>query len=61
MWSISKWYLKYENKILRARLPKQIHTTTEEWKTLLKFGRAVGKAIEELISIVSPASFYRWI
>jgi putative transposase len=54
-------YLKYENKILRARLPKQIHTTTEERGFLLKFGKAVGKAIDELISIVSPASFYRWV
>ena len=31
-------YLKHENKILRARLPKQVHTTTEERKTLLKYG-----------------------
>lgn len=54
-------YLKYENKILRARLPKQIHTTTEERNTLLKFGKAVGKAISELITIVSPATFARWL
>ncbi|MEK6262770.1 MAG: integrase core domain-containing protein [Planctomycetota bacterium] len=54
-------YLKHENKILRSRLPKQIHTTAEERSTLLKFGKAVGKAIDELISIVSPASFYRWV
>lgn len=54
-------YLKHENKILRARLPKQMHTTTDERKTLLKYGKAVGKAIDELISIVSPATFYRWL
>ena len=52
-------YLKYENKILRARLPKQIHSTAEERQTLLKYGKAIGRAIEELISIVSPATFCR--
>lgn len=54
-------YLKHENRILRDRLPKQVHTTHEERQTLLKYGKAVGKAIEELISIVSPATFYKWV
>jgi putative transposase len=54
-------YLKHENKILRARLPKQIHTTAKERKTLLKYGKGIGRAIEELISIVGPAAFYRWV
>src|SRR5690606_25874163 len=54
-------YLKHENQILRARLPKQVHTTTVERQTLLKYGQAVGRAIEELISIVSPATFQRWV
>ena len=54
-------YLKYETKILRSRLPRQIHTSTDERKTLLKFGKAVGKAINELITIVSPATFSRWL
>lgn len=54
-------YLKHENKILRARLPKQVHTTTEERTTLLKFGKVIGRAIEELATIVSPATFYRWV
>jgi putative transposase len=34
-------YLKHENKILRARLLKQVHTTTEERTTLLNFGKAI--------------------
>ncbi|MCR9117706.1 MAG: integrase core domain-containing protein [bacterium] len=54
-------YLKHENKLLRARLPKQVHTTHEERKTLLKYGKAIGRAIEELITIVSSATFYRWV
>jgi len=35
-------YLKHENKIFRARIPGQIHTTYEERQTLMKFGKAVG-------------------
>ena len=54
-------YLKHENKILRERLPKQVHTTAEERRVLLRYGKAVGKAIEELVSIVSPSTFYRWV
>jgi putative transposase len=53
-------YLKEENKILRARIPGQIHTRVEERERLLKLGRPLGKAIEELISIVTPSTFYRW-
>ncbi len=54
-------YLKEENKILRARIPGQIHTKPEERQRLLKLGKAIGQAIEELITIVSPATFYRWV
>jgi len=54
-------YLKAENKILRARIPGQVHTKPAERKQLLRLGKVLGKAIEELISIVTPATFYRWI
>lgn len=54
-------YLKHENKILRARLPKQVHTTYRERQTFVKYGKTLGRAIEELISIVTPTSFYRWV
>ena len=54
-------YLKEENKILRARIPGEIHTKPHERERLLKFGKVIGKAIEELIGIVSPATFYRWV
>jgi len=54
-------YLKEENKILRARIPGQIHTKPAERERLLKFGKVIGRAIEELMTIVSPATFYRWI
>ncbi|HWL09452.1 MAG TPA: integrase core domain-containing protein [Planctomicrobium sp.] len=54
-------FLKEENKILRARVPGQIHTRRDERERLLKFGKAIGRAIEELITIVSPSTFYRWL
>ena len=53
-------YLVEENRILRARIGGQIHTTQEERARLLKFGIPVGPAISELISIVTPGTFYRW-
>ncbi len=54
-------YLKQENRILRARVPGQIHTRKSERERLLKFGKRLGRAIEELITIVSPSTFYRWM
>lgn len=53
-------YLKEENKILRARIPGQVHTKPEERERLLKYGKAISRAIEELITIVTPGTFYRW-
>ncbi|MBA4032513.1 MAG: hypothetical protein C0478_16710 [Planctomyces sp.] len=53
-------FLKEENKILRARLSGQVHTKPSERERLIKFGKALGRAIEELITIVSPSTFYRW-
>jgi putative transposase len=38
-------YLKEENKILRARIPGQIHTRPSERERLLKLGKAIGRAI----------------
>lgn len=54
-------YLKEENRILRARLSSQVHTKPSERERLLQFGKVLGRAIEELITIVSPSSFYRWV
>ena len=54
-------FLKEENKILRSRIKVEVHTKPEERKRLLEFGKALGRAIEELITIVSPSTFYRWM
>jgi len=58
-WELAKYiqFLKEENKILRARLPVEIHTRPSERERLVKFGKVLGRAIEELISIVSPGTF----
>lgn len=53
-------FLKEENKILRSRIAGQIHTKPDERKRLLELGKPIGRAIEELITIVKPATFYRW-
>ncbi len=53
-------FLKEENKILRSRLSTEVHTRPEERQRLIQFGKALGRAIEELITIVSPSTFYRW-
>ena len=54
-------FLKEENKILRARVPGQIHTRPAERERLLVFGKAIGRAVEELLTIVTPGTFYRWL
>ncbi len=54
-------FLKEENKILRARVPGRIHTKPDERSRLVKLGKALGQAIEELITLVAPSTFYRWL
>lgn len=54
-------YLKEEIAILRARLPKRITVTPQERLRLLKFGEPLGRAINSLISIVTPRTFARWL
>lgn len=53
-------FLKEENKILRARIPGEVRTRPDERQRLLQFGKALGRAVEELITLVSPSTFYRW-
>src|SRR5947208_841818 len=54
-------YLKTENQILRARLPKRLVVTPRERQRLLRFGRPLGPAIRHLITIVTPRTFLRWL
>ena len=48
-------YLKEENRVLRAKLPKRITVTPTERRRLVRFGKKLGAGIQELITIVSPA------
>jgi putative transposase len=54
-------YLKTENRVQRARLPKKIETTPAERAQLIKAGKPLGPKIKELISIVTPGTFARWV
>jgi putative transposase len=54
-------YLKAENRILRDKLPKRITITPAERRRLIRFGKPLGTAIRELITIVSPRTFSRWL
>jgi putative transposase len=53
--------LKTENRILRGKLPKRLTVTAAERRRLLQVGQPLGGAIKELITIVSPRTFARWL
>lgn len=54
-------YLTIENHILRGKLPKRISLTNRERQRLIRFGKAVGPALRNIISIVQYSTFQRWI
>jgi putative transposase len=54
-------FLKVENRILRDKLPQRINVTLQERQRLLKYGNPLGKAIRDLLTIVSPRTFTRWL
>lgn len=54
-------YLKAENRILRHKLPNRVICTPAERQRLVKLGKQLGSAIKDLITIVTPRSFARWV
>lgn len=54
-------YLKAENRILRSKLPKRIDVTAAERTSLIALGVKLGSAIKQVITIVHPRTFARWI
>jgi putative transposase len=54
-------YLKEENHILRARLPERINVMPKERQRLLRFGRNLGTTVYQVVTIVSPGTFLRWL
>jgi len=54
-------YLKAENRVLRAKLPVRIKVTVAERQEMVKLGKPLGKALKNLIGIVSPRTFARGV
>lgn len=55
-------YLKIENQVLRAKLPKRLNTTPDERRRLAKAARGIKNDIlKQLIGIASPATFLKWL
>ena len=54
-------FLKVENQVLRSKLPRVVKVTPQERRRLVKFGRPLGPALKELLTIVSPRTFLRWL
>lgn len=54
-------YLKTENRTLRSKLPKHIQVTPAERAKLLKLGVRLGAKIRDVITIVHPRTFARWL
>jgi putative transposase len=54
-------YLKAENKILRSRLPERVVVEPTERRRLVRLGAKLGRALDELVTIVHPGTLRRWI
>ncbi|MBE7466253.1 MAG: transposase [Planctomycetes bacterium] len=53
-------YLKAENEILRAKLPKKLRTTPSERQRLIRAGKPLGAKLKALISVVCYTTFLSW-
>lgn len=53
--------LTVENRVLRSKLPPRIKVSNSERAELVKLGKPLGKALKELIGIVSPRTFACWV
>jgi putative transposase len=54
-------YLKAENRILRDKLPKRLTVTPRERARLVRLGVRLGTAVKDLITVVTPPAFSRWV
>ena len=54
-------YYKRENAMLRARAPARMVLTRPERQLLLKYGKPLGRDIRDVITIVHPDTFGRWV
>src|SRR6185312_14432928 len=53
-------FQKEENQILREQLPGRLRLTSKQRQRLVKYGKPLGKKLDEVITIVSPRTFARW-
>ncbi len=54
-------YMKEENRILRSKLPTRITITLAERNRLVRLGKKLMPTIKDLITIMTPRTFVRWI
>jgi putative transposase len=54
-------YLKVENEVLRSKLPARITITPKVRQRLLKFRAKLGKALYQIVTIVTPSTFLCWV
>lgn len=54
-------WLKVEKEILRSKLPARITVTTKERQRLVKFGSKLDRTLHQLVTIVTPGTFLRWV
>lgn len=53
-------FQKEENQFYRGQLPARLRLTPQQRQRLLKYGKPLGKKLDEVITIVSPRTFARW-
>ena len=54
-------YRRVETEIYRSRFGKKFMTTPEERRRLLEAGLPLGDGIKDVITIVQPETFQRWV
>jgi len=54
-------FLRAENRMLRERLSERVRLTPGEKRKLVRLGAPLGAALKEIISVVSFATFRRWV
>lgn len=52
-------YLKAEDEILRSKLPDRVTVTAKEKGRLIRFSEKLGRALDQLTSIVHPDTLRR--
>jgi putative transposase len=54
-------FAKIQLQVMRSMLPKRIELTAQQRNRLIKFGKPLGSKVKELLTIVSPRTFARWL